>query len=344
MCGSGACRSAPSRSTRRGSISGSGPPAATQVDVAIETERACGASALDAEGNGYFSRGSWCGRTGRALPLQAGRRRATATPIRRRGFSPKGRTAVGDRRSVDVSPGPIRRWRGVVARRPGDLRDARRHVHAARARGARRRRNCRELARARHHGDRDDAGRRVRRALRLGLRRRRSLRARRTCTARPTICARFVDARARARPRRHPRRRLQPPRPGRQLPARSSRRDYFTDRYENEWGDAINFDGPDAGAGARVLRRQRRLLDRRVPPRRPAPRRDAADLRRLAASTSLAAIGRARARGGRRRARSVIVAENEPQDTRLVRPLERGRLRPRRAVERRLPPQRAWSR
>ena len=22
---------------------------------------------------------------------------------------------------------------------------------------------------------------------------------------------------------------------------------YFTDRYENEWGDAINFDGPDAG-------------------------------------------------------------------------------------------------
>ena len=23
--------------------------------------------------------------------------------------------------------------------------------------------------------------------------------------------------------------------------------DYFTERYENEWGDAINFDGPDAG-------------------------------------------------------------------------------------------------
>ena len=24
-------------------------------------------------------------------------------------------------------------------------------------------------------------------------------------------------------------------------------RDYYTDRYENEWGEAINFDGPDAG-------------------------------------------------------------------------------------------------
>jgi maltooligosyltrehalose trehalohydrolase len=24
-------------------------------------------------------------------------------------------------------------------------------------------------------------------------------------------------------------------------------KDYFTDRYENEWGEAINFDGPDAG-------------------------------------------------------------------------------------------------
>ncbi len=55
---------------------------------------------------------------------------------------------------------------------------------------------------------------------------------------------------------------------------------YFTDRYENEWGDAINFDGDDAGAGARILHRQCRLLDRRVSPRRPAARRHAADLRR----------------------------------------------------------------
>ena len=49
----------------------------------------------------------------------------------------------------------------------------------------------------------------------------------------------------------------------------------------------------------------------------------------------------ARAReAARRRGRSIVVAENEPQDTRLVRPAGRGRLRPRRAVERRLPPQR----
>ena len=39
-------------------------------------------------------------------------------------------------------------------------------------------------------------------------------------------------------------------------------------------------------AGARAVRGERRPLDRRVPPRRPAPRRHAGDLRRLAPSTS----------------------------------------------------------
>ena len=61
---------------------------------------------------------------------------------------------------------------------------------------------------------------------------------------------------------------------------------------------------------ARVLRRERRLLDRRVSPRRPAPRRDAADLRRLAPSTSWrrSAAACARRRGGRA---TIVVAENE---------------------------------
>ena len=86
-----------------------------------------------------------------------------------------------------------------------------------------------------------------------------------------------------------------------------SRRHYFTDRYDNEWGDAINFDGADAGAGARVLRRQRRLLDRRVSSRRPAARRDAADLRRVAGAhprrdrRGARASGAARGRIDRRR-------------------------------------------
>ena len=38
----------------------------------------------------------------------------------------------------------------------------------------------------------------------------------------------------------------------------------------------------------------------------------------------------------------IVVGENEPQHTRLVRPLEQRRLWPRRALERRLPPLRAW--
>lgn len=36
---------------------------------------------------------------------------------------------------------------------------------------------------------------------------------------------------------------------------------YFSERYKNEWGEALNFDGDDA-AGSRVLHRERRLLDR----------------------------------------------------------------------------------
>ena len=98
---------------------------------------------------------------------------------------------------------------------------------------------------------------------------------------------------------------------------------YFTDRYDNEWGDAINFDGPDAGAGARVLRR-------------PTPATGStssistacASTRRSRSSIAsdehvLTAIGR-RAREAAGRGRVVIVAENEPQDTRLVRPIAEG--------------------
>ena len=58
--------------------------------------------------------------------------------------------------------------------------------------------------------------------------------------------------------------------------------DYFTDRYKNEWGEAINYDGENCRAGARVGRHQCRVLGRGIPPRRPASGRDAADLRRLA--------------------------------------------------------------
>ena len=57
------------------------------------------------------------------------------------------------------------------------------------------------------------------------------------------------------------------------------------------------------------------LLDRRVPSRRPAARRDAGHLRRLAASTSSPRSIARRARAAAGRGRSTSSAENEPQDT-----------------------------
>ncbi len=97
---------------------------------------------------------------------------------------------------------------------------------------------------------------------------------------------------------------------------------YFTDRYENEWGDSINFDGPDAGpvreffiANAACWIEEFHLDGLRL------------DATQQIFDTSpthiLREIGvRARSAAG---ARSIIiVAENEPQDTRLVRPLADG--------------------
>jgi maltooligosyltrehalose trehalohydrolase len=57
--------------------------------------------------------------------------------------------------------------------------------------------------------------------------------------------------------------------------------DYFTDKYKNDWG-RDQFRG--SAGGAPVLRSERRLLDRRVPFRRFAPRCDAGHERRVASS------------------------------------------------------------
>ena len=80
-------------------------------------------------------------------------------------------------------------------------------------------------------------------------------------------------------------------------------------------GRALNFDGPDSGPVREFFVANAALLDRRVPLRRPAPRRHAGHLRRLDRRTSSPSIGAPRARG-RAAARSIVlVAENEPQDT-----------------------------
>ena len=97
---------------------------------------------------------------------------------------------------------------------------------------------------------------------------------------------------------------------------------YFTDAYENEWGDAINFDGPDAqpvreyfieNAGYWIdefhfdglrLDATQQIFDS-------SPKH------------VIAAIGeRAREAAGPRSI--VLIAENEPQDSSLARPIDKG--------------------
>ena len=97
---------------------------------------------------------------------------------------------------------------------------------------------------------------------------------------------------------------------------------YFTDRYENEWGEAINFDGPDSGpvreffiANAGYWIEEFHLDGLRL---------DATQqIFDSSPDNVMAALTRRvrEAAGGRA---TFIVAENEPQETRLVRPAAQG--------------------
>ncbi|HEX6903222.1 MAG TPA: malto-oligosyltrehalose trehalohydrolase [Thermoanaerobaculia bacterium] len=97
---------------------------------------------------------------------------------------------------------------------------------------------------------------------------------------------------------------------------------YFTDRYENDWGEALNFDGEDAGpvreffvANAGYWIEDFHLDGLRL---------DATqDVKDASEDHVLAAVGR-RAREAAGKRSVYLVAENEPQDTRLVRPAEEG--------------------
>jgi len=97
---------------------------------------------------------------------------------------------------------------------------------------------------------------------------------------------------------------------------------YFTDRHETEWGEAINFDGPGSGPVRElVLANARYWIDEFH-----------MDGLRLDATQSifddsaehiLVGIGREVRAAARGRA-TMVVAENEAQEARLVRPLTRG--------------------
>ncbi|MGH9754165.1 MAG: malto-oligosyltrehalose trehalohydrolase [Blastocatellia bacterium] len=98
--------------------------------------------------------------------------------------------------------------------------------------------------------------------------------------------------------------------------------DYFSDRYTTDWGAAINFDGENAGpvreyfsANAGYWIDEFHLDGLRL---------DATqNIYDLSDDHILAAITR-RARSSARGRSIIIVAENEPQETILIRPLEQG--------------------
>ena len=96
--------------------------------------------------------------------------------------------------------------------------------------------------------------------------------------------------------------------------------DYFTDRYTNDWGKALNFEGPPA-ARAFFVENAGYWIDEF---HFDGLRLDATqDIKDGSSPHVIAAISQ-RAREAGRGKRIYLIAENEPQDTSLVRPLSEG--------------------
>ena len=96
--------------------------------------------------------------------------------------------------------------------------------------------------------------------------------------------------------------------------------DYFTDKYENDWGQPINFDGPQAVRDFFVENAGYWIDEFHFD----GLRLDATqDLHDGSADHIIAAIGR-RAREAAGVRRVYLTAENEPQETRIARPVSRG--------------------
>jgi maltooligosyltrehalose trehalohydrolase len=98
--------------------------------------------------------------------------------------------------------------------------------------------------------------------------------------------------------------------------------DYFTDRYVNEWGDALNFDGPNAGPVREFFAANAAYWIDEF--HMDGLRFDATQQIFDASPEHVLAEMARRARAAAPQRRVYLVAENEPQEARLVRATERG--------------------
>ena len=247
-------------------------------------------------------------------------------------FQPEG--VHGPSEVVDPAVRLDRRgWRGPSRGRARDLRAARGHLHARAAPSRRWPRGCRTCA---------DLGvtaielmprRRVSRGRATGATTAWPCSPPHAATARPEALRRLVDAAHRLRPRRPPRRRLQPPRARTATTCRSSCRPTSpTGTQERRGATRVNLDGRGSRRRALVLPRER------------AATGSASTTSTACASTPTHALedsgprhflARAGARPCASEARAagrrvVVIAEDDRNLDRLVRPRDGGRLRPRR--------------
>jgi maltooligosyltrehalose trehalohydrolase len=97
---------------------------------------------------------------------------------------------------------------------------------------------------------------------------------------------------------------------------------YFTKRYENDWGESINFDGPDSGPVREFYLSNGRYWIEEY--HFDGFRFDATqDVHDQSSEYIIGAIGRA-ARDAARERSLILIAENEPQETKLLRSRNEG--------------------
>ena len=151
----------------------------------------------------------------------------------------------------------------------------------------------------------------------------------------PDDLRRFVDRAHRARSRRHSGRRLQSRRAGRELPWRICAGATSATRYKNEWGEALNFDDDAAAVRELMIANAEYWIDEF---HLDGLRLDATQQIFDASADHLLAEMSRRTRAAARGRSILLIAENEPQDVRVIAVCRRGRVWLRCNVERRLPP------